>query len=121
MIGPIAAPQLSGKWLAGALFVLVSVGLEYVPWFADWWDEVQSDVKRLVVAGAGAVMVAALVALHYAGAFNLDVPTDGWAVAGEALNAWLAFVGGDWAVWSLLNRAAEQRRAWGLPRKRHER
>ena len=119
MIGPLTNPQLSGKWLAGALFVLLSVGLEYVPWFADWWDGVTEQVKKLAVAGAGAVMVASLVGLHYAGAFNLDVPSGGWAVAGEALNTWLAFVGGDWAVWSLLKRAAETGRAWGLPRKRN--
>lgn len=110
MITPIGEPQLSGKWIAGVLYVLVSVGLEFVPPFAKWWNTVASGYKRLIVAGAGLVTVAALVGLHYAGAFGLDIGPFGWPVVGEAINTWLAFVGGDWALWSLLEKR--------LPRKR---
>jgi hypothetical protein len=119
MITPIASPQLTGKWVAGFLFVLLSVGLEYVPGFSTWWEGVEEKTKKGVIAAAGLLVMAAVIGLHYAGAFSLDAPQDGWAVAGEALNAWLAMLGGDWALWSLLKHAAESGRVWGLPRKRN--
>jgi hypothetical protein len=96
----LANPQLDGVWVAGLLYVLLSNGLEYIPAFSAWWDDIEA--KRLVVAGAGLVVVIGLVALHYAGAFGLGIGPFGWAVVGEALETWIVFLGGNWAVWSLL-------------------
>ena len=108
-------PHLSGKWIAGLLYVVLSVGLEYVPAFSTWWEHVPSGYKRRLVAGAGWIVVAALVALHYAGAFGLDIGPFGWDVVGEAFQVWLTFVGGNWAVWSLVSEQTE------LPRVRRAR
>jgi hypothetical protein len=55
--------------------------------------------------------VIALVGLHYAGAFDLQIGPFTWSVVGEAFNAWLAFLGGSWLIWSTLNKAN------ALPRK----
>jgi hypothetical protein len=96
----VGAPELSGEWLAGALYILLTVGLEFYPPFAAWWDEVQH--KRMIVATVGLVAVAALIGLHYAGAFGLEIGEFGWPVIGQGIEVWLAFLGGDWAVWSAL-------------------
>lgn len=105
-------PQLTGKWLAGALFTLMSVGLEYVPFFAKWWDKVQSGYKRLIVAAFGAVLVAILIGLHYAGVLGLGLSSFGWPVVLEGFKVWLAMIGGDWAVWGALESIG------AIPRKR---
>ncbi len=102
--------ELSGAWIAGLLYTVVSVGLEYHPGFAGWWTGVSSEFKRLLVGGAALAVTAALVGLHYAGAFGLGLPEFGWPVVIEALKVWVAFMGGNWAIWSLLERS--------LPRKR---
>jgi len=103
-------PELSGVWLATVLFVLGSVLLEYVPGLRTWWKG--TEYKRALIAGAGLVLTGALVAGHYVGVFDLALGPFGWPVIQAALNAWLALLGGDWLVWSLLNGAVT------LPRKR---
>jgi uncharacterized membrane protein len=108
-IGPLPQAKLSGGWIAGAVYVLLLLMIEYVPKAAEWWNAF--EYKRSAVAGAGLVIVIALVSLHYAGAFNLDIGPFGWHVIGQAFNAWLAFLGGGWAIWSVLERAG------ALPRK----
>ena len=109
-IGPVSVPQLSAKWVAGFLFIVVSVGLEYVPAFAGWWDEVQDEVKKMAVAGFGLLVTVALIGLHYAGAVDLGLGPFDWPVAGQAFNVWLALLGGDWAIWSLLRRTFPRKR-----------
>lgn len=109
-VDQIVQPELSGKWVAGFLYIVVSVLLEYWPRFARWWDSVED--KPLWIALAGAVVVAGLVGLNYAGAFGWELPPFGWEVVGEALKVWIAFLGGNWAVWNLARRAAP------MPRKR---
>ncbi len=108
-IGPVPSPALTGEWVAGLIYVLLLVAIEYIPQFAFWWDGFEH--KRSVVALAGLLAVIALVGLHYAGAFDLEIGPFTWAVVGEAFNAWLAFLGGSWLIWSLLERAG------ALPRK----
>lgn len=109
-IGPLPEPELSGEWIAGLVYVLLMMAIEYVPPFAAWWDPFEH--KRSVVAATGLVAVIALVGLHYAGAFDLHIGPFTWDVVGDAFNAWLAFLGGSWLIWSLLNKAG------ALPRKR---
>lgn len=109
-IGPLPPPTLSGEWIAGLVYVLLMVAIEFVPRFAEAWDPFA--YKREAVAGAGLVAVIALVGLHYLGAFDLQIGPFAWAVVGQAFNAWLAFLGGSWLVWSLLERGG------ALPRKR---
>lgn len=104
-------PQLSGEWVAGALFAVLTAVMEYWPAFAAWWDRVQ--VKELVLAGAAMVFCWALVGLHYLGAFGLEIGPFGWDVVGEVIGVWIAILGGDWMLWSLVNRASG-----GVPRKR---
>jgi len=108
-IGPLPQPNLSGEWVAGAVYVLLLVALEYVPHFAFWWD--LFAYKRESVAGFGLLIVIALVGFHYLGAFDLDIGPFTWDVVGQAFNAWLAFLGGSWLIWSMLERAG------ALPRK----
>jgi hypothetical protein len=109
-IGPLPPPSLSGEWVAGLVYVLLMVAIEFVPRFAEIWDPFA--YKREAVAGAGLLAVIALVGLNYAGAFDLEIGSFGWSVVGQAFNAWLAFLGGSWLVWSLLDRGG------ALPRKR---
>ena len=108
-IGPLPQPTLTGEWIAGLVFVLLMVALEFVPKFALFWDPY--PYKRETVAGVGLLTVIALVGLHYLGAFDLQIGPFGWHVIGEGLNAWLAFLGGSWLVWSMLERSD------ALPRK----
>jgi hypothetical protein len=98
----ITEPTLSGKWLAGFLYAILSVGLEYWPAFAEWWDDV--EMKEVIVASAGLVVTAGLVGLHYLGAFGLEIGPFGWDVVGEALEAWLGMLGGSWSLWNLVRR-----------------
>lgn len=111
-IGPVPEPELSGEWIAGLVYVLLLVAIEYIPHFHEWWDRV--TYKREIVAGAGLVTVIALVALNYAGAFDLGIGAFTWGVVGQAINAWLAFLGGGWLIWSVLEQAG------ALPRKRRD-
>lgn len=106
----IGTPQLSGKWVAGLIFVVLSMALEYVPQFREKWEAVKA--KELVIAGAGMVVVWALVGLHYLGAFGLEIGQFGWPVVGEILSTWMAFLGGDWAIWNTVKDS--------LPRNRKE-
>jgi len=108
-IGPLPSPTLSGEWVAGLVYVLLLVALEYIPHFYQWWD--RFDYKREAVAGFGLLTVLALVGLHYLGAFDLEIGPFGWQIAGEAFNAWLSFLGGSWLIWSALEKAG------ALPRK----
>lgn len=108
-IGPLPEPKLSGEWIAGMVFVLLMVAMEFVPKFALFWDPFQ--YKRETVAGVGLLTVIGLVGLNYLGAFDLEIGPFGWSVVGQALNAWLAFLGGSWLVWSVLERSD------ALPRK----
>jgi len=109
---PLPAPSLTGEWIAGALYILLLLMIEYVPKFAVFWDSFA--YKREVVAAAGLLTVIALIGLHYAGAFNLEIGPFGWDVIGQGINTWLGFLGGSWLIWSLLDKAGE------IPRKRVE-
>jgi hypothetical protein len=109
-IAPLTRPELSGEWIAGLVYVLLMIAIEFVPRFSAFWDAFQ--YKRETVAGVGLLTVIALVGLHYLGAFDLSVGPFGWHVIGEAINAWLAFLGGSWVIWSVLEKAG------ALPRKR---
>lgn len=108
-IGPLPSPSLTGEWVAGLVYVLLLVAIEYVPKFAGFWDEFA--YKREAVAGLGLLAVIALVGLHYLGAFDLAIGPFSWGVIGQAFNAWLAYLGGSWLIWSMLERAG------ALPRK----
>jgi len=102
-IGPIAQPELSGGWVAGFVYVFLLVLMEYVPGFRDWWDVFKYKYES--IAGFGLVVVIALVGLHYAGAFDLEIGAFGWPVIGTAINTWLAFLGGAWLIWTALKKA----------------
>lgn len=115
-IGPIGSPSLSPEWIAGLIYTLLMVGLEYVPGFAKWWNDFRH--KRGVVAFAGLVAVALTLAGHYLGAYDLNVGAFDFEVARRAFNVWLAYLGGGWLVWSLLEKAAENGYRFGLPRKK---
>lgn len=112
----IGAPRLSAEWIAGLVYTMVVVGLEYYPPFATWWDT-RKD-KRMLLATAGAVVIALTLVGHYTGLFDLALGPFAFGVIRRAFNVWLAYLGGSWLVWSLLDGAAKQGRRWGLPRKR---
>lgn len=112
-IGPLPPPTLTGEWIAGLVYVLLMVAIEFVPRFSVFWDAFL--YKRETVAGIGLLTAMALVGLHYLGAFDLQIGPFGWHIVGETINAWLAFLGGSWLIWSMLERAG------ALPRKRSER
>lgn len=111
-IGPLPQPTLTGEWIAGLVYVLLMVAIEFVPRFSVFWDAFL--YKRETVAGIGLLTAIALVGLHYLGAFDLQIGPFGWHVIGEGLNAWLAFLGGSWLIWSLLERAG------AIPRKQRD-
>ena len=112
----VTAPQLRAEWIAGVVYVLLTVGLEYVPVFSRWWDEFKH--KESALAAAGLLTTALTVAGHYATLYDLGLGPFTFEVARRAFNVWLAYLGGSWAIWSLADRAARRGATWGLPRKR---
>ncbi len=59
-IGPLPPPTLTGEWIAGLVYVLLMVAIEFVPRFSAFWDAFL--YKRETVAGIGLLSAMALVA-----------------------------------------------------------
>mgnify|MGYP000844275703 FL=1 len=83
--------QFDGALISGAVGLLTSLLLAYVPGLNAWWETFTH--KREALAGVGLILAVAMAGLHYAGAINLGLGPFGWPVIWQVLGAWWMFAG----------------------------
>ncbi len=86
--------------IAGIVGVIVSLCLQYIPKFKDWYNALADTYQKLFTLGIGLVVVF--------GAFGLgcaNVITQYWPCTGQgaitALGAFLAYIGANQATYAL--------------------
>ena len=52
---------MTPELIAGLVGVAFSLGMEYIPWFANWYNALEDVKQRLVPVGLGLVVVKKLV------------------------------------------------------------
>src|SRR3990170_6493928 len=75
---------MTPELIAGLVGVAFSLGMEYIPWFANWYNALEDKYQRLVPVGLGLVVVYGAFGL---GCVSLIVVY--WPCTG--LGAWGAF------------------------------
>lgn len=83
--------QFDGALISGAVGLLTSLLLAYVPGLNVWWETFTH--KREALAGVGLILAVAMAGLHYVGAINLGLGPFGWPVIWQVLSAWWMFAG----------------------------
>lgn len=88
--------DLSPEFVVGIVAAVLAAAAYYIEEFSPWWGTFKR--KRLAVAAMNAVVVCAVVGLHYAGAVDLGLGQFGWPVAMRAFNVWLISLGAAWVT-----------------------
>jgi len=82
--------EMTPELIAGLVGVAFSLGMEYIPWFANWYNALEDVKQRLVPVGLGLVVVYGAFGLGCISLIVVYWPCTGLG-AYEALKALLAF------------------------------
>ena len=107
----VAEVEFSGTFVAMVVGMVLSLLVEFAPGFSGWWETFGH--KREGMAGAGLVVTAALLGLHYAGAVDLGLGAFGWPVIWAAVRVWLTFIGAGQATYTAI-RGQLARNRWEI-------
>lgn len=64
---------MTAELLASITGIVVSLLFSYVPGLSDWFDGLQSNIKRLIMLAALFLTAAGIFGLACTGLFNIDV------------------------------------------------
>lgn len=82
---------MNPEQIAALAGVLLSLALEYFPFFSDWYNGQDDNVQKLIVLASGLVVVAGTFGLGCAALIASPWPCDGPGVW-QAVLAFVAFV-----------------------------
>ena len=92
---------MSPEAIAAIAGFILSILLEYLPWFSKWYQDLGDNLQKLFVLGLGLVVVFGAFGLGCAGLINPYWPCDGLG-AWAAFLAFLAYIGVNQATYLVL-------------------
>ena len=97
---------MSPEQIAAVAGVIISLLLEYLPWFSKWYNNLEDNMQRLIVLGAGFVVVGGAFGLGCAGllgSYWLCTTAGAW----EAVLAFIAYLMASQATYLVLPKRAK--------------
>ena len=97
---------MSPEAIAAIAGFVLSLLLEYLPWFSKWYNDKENNLQKLIVLGLGFVVVYGAFGL---GCGGLITPywSCSWLGAWSALLAFLAYLGVNQATYLVLPKRAK--------------
>ncbi len=82
---------MSPEQIAAVAGVILSLLLEYLPYFSDWYNAQPDNIQRLIVLAIGAVVVGGAFGLGCLGLVAVSWPCS-WAGGWQAVLSFISFI-----------------------------
>ena len=92
---------MSPEAIAAVVGFILSLALEYLPWFSKWYNGIGDNYQKLIILGFGLVVVAGAFGLGCANLIAPYWPCDGAGAWGAVL-AFLAYLAANQATYLVL-------------------